>query len=166
MLLLRTTPNKTHRIPASLSREAVGIAARVVASRDIVQRRGSSTRVEEGVEEAKRSLAGCRALVVQEGDDAREDRARARRAVDEPERAGDHNLDVLTLRGDVWEGPAGLVELTRVGAAECGKVAGDGGGLVGRLREDVREAAGGERRRSLGDAGGGADRGQAARRQR
>ena len=150
----------THRIPSSLGGEAVGVATRVAPGRDVVERR-CTRRVQEGVEEPEGALAGLLELVVEERDHAREDRARARRAVHEAELARDRDLDVLALRGDVRErAPAG-VELARVGAAERGEVGRDDGGLVRWPGEDVREAARREGGRRLGDAGRRTNRGQA-----
>lgn len=155
-------PEVTHRVPSSARWEALRVAAGVAASRDVVQRR-RARRVQERVQEPERRLARSRELVVEQRDHAREDRARAARARDEPGLTADEDLDVVALRGDVRERAPAAVELARVRVAERGEEGRDGARLVARLREEVGEPAGGEAGGGLGDAGGGTDRGHAER---
>lgn len=148
------------RVPAFHSREPIGIASRVATGGDISERRRARCRVQERVEEAERGLARCDQAVIQERNHRREDRAGAACPRDRARLAAAHDLDVLALRRDIRERAPRARELARVRVAERREVRGDGGRLVRRLREDVREAAGGEGRGGLGrDAGGRTDGG-------
>lgn len=101
-------------------------------------------RVQEGVEEPERALPGGDQAVVDQGDDGREDGARAARAVDALRRTVHNNLEVGSDRRDVGVRAARGVELAAVGGTDGGEVALDGGSLVGRRAEVVGEAARGE----------------------
>lgn len=130
----------THRVPTCGSGEALGTAPGVAARRDVVKR-GDALRVQEGVQEAERALAGVEQLVVEKRNNRGESRARCARAVDTLELASGLNDELHTLGGDVGVPAAGRVEETRVSVAERLQVAVDGVGLVVRAREYVREPA-------------------------
>ena len=70
---------RTHGVPPRRSGEAVDSASRVRAGSDVIERACGSA-VKPWVQEAKRALSSGRELIVQ--DNAREDGARARRAID------------------------------------------------------------------------------------
>ena len=137
----------SHRVPALPSPEAGRVAPRVVAARDVVERAG--IRVEERVEEAEGAPAGRSERIVDERDDAREDRASTARAVDPREPAAEDDLDVRADRRDIGVCAARGVEFAAVRRADGGDVGRDGGRLVRRCDEVVGEAAAGEVRRGL-----------------
>lgn len=148
------------RVPSLHGREPVGIASRVATGGNIGECRCTRRGVQERVEEPERGLACCDQAVIQERNHRREDRAGAARPRDGARLAAAHDLNILALRRDIRERAARARELARVRVAQSGEVRGDGGRLVRRLREDVREAAGGEGRGGLGrDAGGRTDGG-------
>ena len=150
----------TYWIPTSRGSETIRVATGVVAGRDISES-GCSSSVQERVQEPKRTLTRGGTRVVDECNDAREDRARAARAADEASLLLEHNLDVVALRGDVGERATVAAEAARVGVAERGQVGRHCGVLVGRPGEDRGEASGGEGCRSLRNASRGSNRGQA-----
>lgn len=106
----------THRIPASLSGEPLRPASGVAARRDVVQR-ALARRVQERVEEAHCRLARRDEAIIEQRDDAREDRgARARPGY---RRHGpvDHDLVRDACGGDIGVRTPGLVEQPGVGRA-------------------------------------------------
>jgi hypothetical protein len=162
------------RIPAGLGAEAVRAARRVRAARDVVEARGQAA-VDERVEEAERGLSERQPVVVQERDDARERRARARRALEALDLPADHDLEVDRLRGDVRVRAASLaaafvstrppydmrrlLEVRRVRGPERAQVLGHRRALVRRLRKVLAEATAREGDRDFGDPVRPADRG-------
>jgi hypothetical protein len=154
------------RVPAGLGAEAVRAARRVRAARDVVEARAEAA-VDERIEEAERGLAERQPVVVQERDDARERRARARRALEALDLPVDHDLEVDRLRGDVRVRAASLaaavvstrpphdmrrlLEVRRVRGPERAQVLGHRRALVRRLRKVLAEAAAGEGDCDLGD---------------
>lgn len=146
-----TNNRRTHRIPPRRSGEAISVAARVRASRDVIQRTRRRA-IQERVQEPKRALPRARELVIQERDDARKHGARARRAIHAGRLAADDNLELHALRRDVGVRAARGVEEALVRGAERLEVRRDGVLLVRRYAEVVREPA----RREVG-GGLGAD---------
>lgn len=142
----RHTPRALHRAPA----------------RRHIRERLPPLLVQPRVQEAHRRPPHAREAVVQQRDDARNDRARRAR----PLQVREHGLvddDVVCLRGDVRERAPARVPARGVRGACGGEVGGDGGVLVGRARVVVGEAAA----RACpgcfgGEALGAADRGYAA----
>ena len=126
------------RIPAREGGETIRAAAGVAALRDVVER-GGAGRVQEGVQEPERALAGVEELVVQESDDGRERGAGRARAGDTLALTTDVDDEVDTLRGDVGERTALWVEEASVRVAELVEVGGDCVVLVAGAGENVRE---------------------------
>ena len=126
------------RVPPLLRREPVRAAPRVRPARDVVER-GGAGRVQEGVQEPERALAGVEELVVQESDDGRERGAGRARAGDTLALTTDVDDEVDTLRGDVGERTALWVEEASVRVAKLVEVGGNCVVLVAGAGEDVRE---------------------------
>lgn len=142
-----TTPNTTHRVPALRGVEARRAAAarQVVALDNVVQPALRRRRaIQPRVEEAEHAPALAEQPVVDERDDRRERRRRAARAAHDERRPARDDVVPRAVRGDVRVRAPGRVEEPGRVRAERGEVGRDRGGLVGRLREVVREAAAGE----------------------
>lgn len=131
-----------HRVPSSCRREAVRVAARVIAARDISER--TRVRVEEWVEEAKRGLSRGGELVVDQRNDTGRNRRGAARAIDCTDLSLEDDHDVDALSRDVGKCTAGAVELARVRRTDGTEEGGDIGRLVARDSEQGRETAAGE----------------------
>ena len=134
---------RTHRIPTGRSREAISIAPGVRTGRNVVQRTCGRA-IQPRVQEPERALTRRRELVVQQRDDAREDGARTRRAIDAGRLAVDDDLELDALRRDVGVRAPRGVEEALVRVAERLQVRVHGVLLVGRCPEVVREPAGRE----------------------
>lgn len=131
----------THRIPAGLSGEPLRPASGVAARRDVVQR-ALARRVQERVEEAHRRLARRDQAVIEERDDAREDRGARARPGYRRHRPVDDDLVRDACGGDIGVCTPGLVEQPSVSRAQSREVRGDGVGLVLWRGEEVRETPG------------------------
>lgn len=146
----------TYRVPSLCGRKALRAAARVRARRDVVQR-ARAIHVQERVQEPERRLPRGSEMVVDQGDDAGEQRARRARARDEGKLSLEGDRVVDADRGHVRVRASALVKPARVDGAPCPcEVCGDGGLLVGGYREHVGEPARGEGgRRFVDDSRGG-----------
>ena len=133
-------PLDTHGIPTTLSRETVGVAAGVVPSRNIRERRRRGA-IQERVQEPKRRRALRRETVIDERDDAREDWARAARPRNEARLLLEHDLDILALSSDVRECAPAAVELAHIRFPERCQVCAHHACLIIRCREEVGEPA-------------------------
>ena len=132
----------THSIPSRRSIETHReVRACIVIARGDVCQRGRHVRVQPWVQEPQHRTARRNELVIQEGDDARERRARAARSVDGPLRAAVDDIEVDGVRRDVGDRAAARVVQTGVGIPKVVQVLSDGGFLVGRPSPVVREAA-------------------------
>jgi hypothetical protein len=120
---------ETYRIPPCRCRKTICVATGVTTLRDIVQRARAS-RVQEWVQEAEHAFPGRDEAVVQQRDDARENGARAARAVDEFLVALQHDRAVDPRSGDIRKASSGGVKSTLVGVPEFREVCCYGGGLV------------------------------------
>lgn len=137
----------THRIPAGLSGEPLRSASGVAARRDVIQR-ALARRVQEGVEETHRRLARRNQAVIEQRDDAREDRSARARPGYRRHRAIDHDLVRDACGGDIGVCTPGLVEQPGVGRTQSREIRRDGVGLVLWRGEEVRETA----RRQVGSS--------------
>ena len=116
-------PLDTHGIPTTLSRETVGVAARVVTGGDVIER--ISVGVQEGVQESERGLALSDQPVVDEGDDTGEDGAGATRSGDKHRFLSLDDLDVVTNSSDIREGSSFIIKQSKVSVTKSGEVGGD-----------------------------------------
>ena len=136
-------PLDTHRIPTTLSRETVGVAARVVTGGDVIER--MSVGVQEGVQESERGLALSDQPVVDEGDDTGEDGGGATRSADRHHFLFQDDLDVVANSSDIGVGSSCTSKLSRVGVADGGEVGADSRRLESWPDEVVGETARRER---------------------
>lgn len=105
--------------------------------------------VQERIQKPERALSSRDQLVVDQRNDTGKDGSRATRAVNEFSFTIDDNLEVRPNGGDIWIGTSRSVELARVGVAQSGEEALDGGCLVGGDAIVVGETTGGEKCRCL-----------------
>lgn len=138
----RQGSEKTYGIPTGLGGESVSVATRVVTAGDVGKSSSASSRVQEGIQESKLSLALGKQFVVDQRDDRCESGGSARGSIDTFGRSTADDFEIDTLGGDVRESTSGGVEFARVGRAETGDVGFDDGGLVRGLAEVVGEATG------------------------
>lgn len=144
-----------HWIPASFSRETIGIATRVASGGHIVQSSFTGRGVEEGIQETKRALSGSYQSVVQKPHDASENGRGARSSRYQTCSTTRDDFDILPLGGNIREPSTSIIESTRVSRAEKGFVTGNSGCLIRRDGEVVGESTGGEIRGSFCDTSGG-----------
>lgn len=131
-----------HWVPSGSGWETVGSTSRVISSGDIEECRGVG--VQEWVQEAKRTLAGCNKPVVDQRDDTGEDWGRARSSVDKACSASVEDLDVLALGSNIRESATSSAESARVGASKCREISRYDAGLVRGASKDVGEPSAGE----------------------
>lgn len=118
-------------------------AARRATVHDIRKPAPVALRVQPRVQEAQRRQALGEARIVEQTDERGEGRRRGAGAGDQDVLVVVEDVELVALRRDVGEAAAGRVveALPLVFGEVFLEVGGDGGGLVGRARPDVGEAA-------------------------
>ena len=83
---------------------------------------GMRISVQEGIQETKRIPAPRDKLIIEDGDNTREDRARTAGTVHTSQCTIDDNSNVITDGRDIRKGTAGWVELSTIRGADRGEV--------------------------------------------
>ncbi len=141
----------THWVPSSYGRETICITPRVAPSRDVVE--GARPRgIKERIQESQDWLPSRDEPVVQERDDACEDRARTTCSTNQTSRTLPENLDIVTDGRYVGEATTCSTEFPFICRSKRRQEGRDCGGLVGGSCKYVGETPRREGGRGFGYA--------------
>lgn len=132
-----------YRVPSSSRRKSSCITSRIVTRCNIIERRCSS-RIKKWVQEPEWGFTSSNQPIVQQGDHARKDWAWTACSRDQPCNTRPNDFEVLSLRSNIWETPAGGVKQPGVCGAEVAKIWRNSRVLIRRPREDIRESSSSE----------------------